>query len=101
MPTFYAHILPPHFSLTFYALLQRLHLTHHPVRMLSRGKNLYSQDLGRIGQSKIAPYLLMLLFSKLLYVSGTFVSFDLLQSATLLQVLFICFNCFVGKESVI
>ena len=68
--------------------------------MLSRGKNLYSQDLGRIGQSKIAPYLLMLLFSKLLYVSGTFVSFDLLQSATLLQVL-ICFNCLVGKESVI
>ena len=54
--------------------------------MLSRGND-RNQDLGRIGQSKIGPYLLMLLFSKLFFVSGTFVSFDILQSSSLIQVI--------------
>lgn len=54
--------------------------------MFSRGHD-KNQNLGRIGHSKIGPFLLMLLFSKLLFVSGTFVSFDILQSASLIQVI--------------
>ena len=51
-------------------------------------KRSHSSHFGRIsGESKIAPFLLMLVFSKLLLICSTFISYDLLQSTQLLQVI--------------